>query len=71
MKMYYILFNPLSSNGKSIEVMEKLKQKLLKYGNSSEALDIIEVSKNIEGFLENINKDGNFFRWRWNITLFC
>ncbi len=55
--MYYILFNPLSSNGKSIEVMEKLKRKLAKDGHPSLALDIIEVSKDIDSFLKRINND--------------
>lgn len=55
--MYYILFNPLSSNGKSIEVMEKLKQKLTKDGSICEALDIIEVSKDIDSFLIRIKQE--------------
>ena len=55
--MYYILFNPLSSNGKSIEVMEKLKGKLAKDGHPSEAIDIIEVSKDIDSFLNRTDKD--------------
>jgi diacylglycerol kinase family enzyme len=55
--MYYILFNPLSSNGKSIEVMEKLKGKLAKDGHPSEAFDIIEVSKDIDSFLKRTDKD--------------
>ena len=55
--MYYILFNPLSSNGKSIEVMEKLKGKLAKDGHPSEAFDIIEVSKDIDSFLNRTDKD--------------
>ena len=55
--MYYILFNPLSSNGKSIEVMEKLKGKLAKDGHLSEAFDILEVSKDIDSFLNRTDKD--------------
>lgn len=55
--MYYILFNPLSSNGKSIEVMEKLKGKLAKDGHPSEAFDILEVSKDIDSFLNRTDKD--------------
>lgn len=55
--MYYILFNPLSSNGKSIEVMENLKKKLSKNGSNCEALDIIKVSKDIDTFLNRIKKE--------------
>lgn len=55
--MYYILYNPLSSNGKSIEVMEKLKTKLTKDGSLCKDLDIIEVSKDIDAFLKQITKE--------------
>ena len=55
--MYYILFNPLSSNGRSIEVMKKLKTKIIKKGHECDSLDIIEASKNVKGFFEGLNKD--------------
>lgn len=57
MYMYYILYNPLSSNGKSVEILKTVETRLTNEGHSFSSLDIIEVSKNIETFLKQIKEE--------------
>ena len=55
--MYYILFNPLSSNGASLRQLEKLKKILTKKGVEFDSMDIIEVSKDVDTFLARLSPE--------------
>lgn len=55
--MYYILYNPLSNGGRSIEITEKLKTKLSKNGSICEGKNIIDISKKVDSFLASLNKE--------------
>jgi diacylglycerol kinase family enzyme len=53
--MYYILYNPLSSNGASLKQLEKLEKLLAKKGVECASIDIIEVSKRVEEFATKLD----------------
>lgn len=55
--MYYILYNPLSSNGKSIKSIDKVKELLEKEHKEYKTYDIIEVSKEIDEFASKMKLD--------------
>lgn len=55
--MNYILYNPLSSNGKNTKSIEKVKKILDKQDKSYEIYDIIEVSKDIDAFAKKTTKN--------------
>lgn len=55
--MYYILYNPLSSNGKSAKYVLKVAKKLEKRNEKYQVFNLIEVSKDVSGFAEGIYKD--------------
>ena len=55
--MYYILYNPLSSNGASLKQLEKLQKILNKKGVEHVSMDIIEISKDVDSFLKQLNVD--------------
>ena len=55
--MNYILYNPLSSNGKSIKLIDKVKCVLEKENKKCEVYDIIEVSKRIDSFNSKLTEE--------------
>ena len=55
--MHYILYNPLSSNGKSKESIKKIEKLINKKEGEYEALNIIEVSKDIDSFTSKLNEE--------------
>lgn len=55
--MNYILYNPLSSNGKSIKLIDKVKYVLEKENKKCEVYDIIDVSKRIDSFNSNLTEE--------------
>ena len=58
--MYYILYNPLSSNGKSVELIKDVEAELSKTNEEVKAIDLVRVSKNIPGFVRKIKSDDKF-----------
>ena len=55
--MNYILYNPLSSHGKSEELVKKIEKELAKKGEKSRAYSLIKASKNIKGFARKIKNN--------------
>ena len=55
--MHYILYNPLSNSGKSVEILKKVESEISKRGLEFTSLDIIEASKNIDSFFENLKSE--------------
>lgn len=55
--MHYILYNPLSSNGKSEESIKKIEKLINKNPGEYETLNIIEVSKTIDSFASKLNEE--------------
>lgn len=55
--MYKILYNPLSSNGKSLELVSKVEKELAVDGETCECHDLIVISKDILGFVKTLNSD--------------
>lgn len=55
--MNYILYNPLSSNGKGEESIKTIKKIMKKKDDEFESLNIIEVSKDIESFVSKLNEE--------------
>ena len=53
--MYYVLFNPLSSDGKSQKYVEKIEEKLKKANEKYEVYDLVEISKDINTFVKKVN----------------
>ena len=52
--MNYILYNPLSSHGKSEELVKNIEKILAKQGKKYRAYSLIKASKNIKGFARKI-----------------
>ena len=55
--MYYILYNPLSSNGTSKKHVEKIEEFLKKENNEYEIIDLVEASKNVDAYASKIHRD--------------
>ena len=55
--MYYILFNPLSSNGASLKQLSKLEKLLIKKGVEYTSFDIIEISKDVDRFVNTLKPE--------------
>lgn len=58
--MFYILYNPLSSNGKSVELIKDVEKVLLDKNEEFKSVDLVRVSKNIPGFVRKIKPDDKF-----------
>lgn len=58
--MFYILYNPLSSNGKSVELIKDVEKALLESNEEIKAIDLVRVSKNIPGFVRKIKPEDKF-----------
>lgn len=54
--MHYILFNPLSKNGKNQKVLNKLQKLLTKKGFESTLVDIIEANQNVQKYVKLIHR---------------
>lgn len=54
--MYYILYNPLSSNGKSKKHVSKIEKILQEKKEEYEILDLVEISKNIDPYVEKVHR---------------
>lgn len=52
--VYYILYNPLSSNGSSLKVAESLGKKLAKAGKEYQIEDLLIISNDVEAFVKGI-----------------
>ena len=55
--MYYILYNPLSSNGTSKKHVKKIEEKLKEDNCEYDILDLVEIAKNINPYVERIHRD--------------
>ena len=55
--MYYIMFNPLSSNGTSQKHVEKIEEFLKSENNEYEVINLVEAAKNVETYASKIHRD--------------
>jgi diacylglycerol kinase family enzyme len=55
--MHYILYNPLSSHGKSEELVNKIEKILTKENATCHAYSLIKASKNIKGFAKKLKPE--------------
>lgn len=55
--MYYILYNPLSSNGTSLKHVNKVEKKLQKEGIEYKIIDMVEASKNVDEAAQGIHRE--------------
>ena len=55
--MYYVLYNPLSSNGKSTKYVLKIGKKLQKQNIEYKVGNLIDISQDIDGFAEIVSKE--------------
>lgn len=54
--MYYVLYNPLSKNGKNPKLLNKIEKKLKKKGQDVTFVNIIEANQNKEKYVELIHR---------------
>ncbi len=57
MLMYYIMFNPLSSNGTSQEHVKKIEEFLRGNNHEYEIINLVEAAKNINEYASRIHRD--------------
>ena len=57
MRMYYILYNPLSSNGTSKKHVNKIEKALQKDGIEFKVIDMVEASKNVDEAAKDIHRN--------------
>ena len=55
--MYYILVNPLSNNGSSVEALQVLEKQLNTKTINYTSLNLIEVSQNVDGFIAKLTPE--------------
>ena len=55
--MYYIMFNPLSSNGTSQTHVEKIEEFLKNENHEYEIIDLVEAAKNVEAYASKIHRE--------------
>ena len=55
--MHYILYNPLSSNGTSQKHVAKIEELLKREDKEYQILDLVEIAKNINPYVEKIHRD--------------
>lgn len=55
--MYYILYNPYSSNGKAIQLANKLAKSFEKESKEYITEDLVKISQDVNGFLGTIDKN--------------
>ena len=55
--MHYILYNPLSSNGTSKKHVAKIEELLKSENKEYEILDLVEIAKDINPYVEKIHRD--------------
>lgn len=55
--MYYVLYNPLSSNGKSQKSVIKIGKKLEKRNEKYKVFNLLEISKDVDGFAQILTSE--------------
>ena len=55
--MYYIMFNPLSSNGTSQKHVEKIEEFLKSQNNEYEVINLVEAARNVEAYASKIHRE--------------
>ena len=55
--MHYILYNPLSSNGTSKKHVAKIEELLKREDKEYQILDLVEIAKNINPYVDKIHRD--------------